>query len=176
MTTKPTRPRRRLYTGLLAVQSAVIVVAAALFLVGVLGFVPGITAQLDALQLAGHRSGARLFDVFQVSVLLNLVHIALAIVGLLLVRTYARSRAYLLGAGAFFLGLWVWGLLVHRDSSANLLPVNNADNWLHLGFGVTMIVLALTLAGARVPTGAGGEILVLPDELDQQPPPSTDLR
>jgi hypothetical protein len=42
------------------------------------------------------------------------------------------------------------------------LPLNNADNWLHLGIGVTMIVLALTLAGARVPTGSGGEILVPP--------------
>ena len=52
--------------------------------------------------------------------------------------------------------------MVSPNSTANALPVNNADNWLHLGVGVTMVVLALTLAGAREPTGAGGEILVQP--------------
>jgi hypothetical protein len=162
MTTKPPRPKRRLYTGLLAVQSAAIVVSSVLLLVGVLGFVPGITTRLDALQLAGHRSEASLFGVFEVSVLLNLIHVAVGLAGLMLVRTYARARAYLLGGGLLFVGLWVWGLLVNFNSTANMLPVNNADNWLHLGIGVTMIVLALTLAGARVPTGAGGEILVQP--------------
>jgi hypothetical protein len=162
MTTKPSRPKRRLYTGLLAVQSAAIVVSAALLLIGVLGFVPGVTTKLDALQLAGNRSAARLFDIFEVSVLLNFIHVAVGLVGLMLVRTYARARTFLLGGGLVFIGLWIWGLLVNLNSPANLLPVNNADNWLHLGIGVAMIVLALTLAGARVPTGAGGEILVQP--------------
>lgn len=160
MTTKPTRPKRRLYTGLLAVQSAAIVVSAALLLVGVAGFLPGITTKLDALQLAGNRSEARLFDVFEVSVLLNLIHVAVGIVGLALMRTYARARAYLLGGGLLFLGLWIWGLVVNPNGAANIFPVNNADNWLHLGLGVTMVVLALTLAGAKMPTGAGGEILI----------------
>jgi hypothetical protein len=162
MTTKPTRPKRRLYTGLLAVQSAAIVVSAALLLVGVLGFVPGVTTKIDALQLAGNRSEARLFDMFEVSVVLNLIHIAVGVAGLTLVRTYARARAYLLGGGLLFLGLWIWGLIVNPNGAANVLPVNNADNWLHFGIGVSMIVLALTLAGAKAPTGAGGEILVQP--------------
>lgn len=162
MTTDPPRPKRRLYTGLLAVQSAAIVVAAALLLLGVSGFVPGITTHLAALRLSGHRSEARLFDIFEVSVLLNFIHIALGIAGLMLAHTFARSRAYLLGGGLLVIGLWIWGLLVNPGSTANVLPVNNADNWLHLGIGVTMVVLALTLAGARLPTGAGGEILVRP--------------
>ncbi|MET0699577.1 MAG: DUF4383 domain-containing protein [Mycobacterium sp.] len=164
MTTKPSRPKRRLYTGLLAVQSAAIVVSAFLLLIGVLGFVPGVTTKLDALQLAGNLSEARLFDIFEVSVLLNLIHVAVGLVGLMMVRTYARARAYLLGGGLVFVGIWIWGLLVNFNSPANLLPVNNADNWLHMGIGVAMVVLALTLAGARVPTGAGGEILVQPAE------------
>jgi hypothetical protein len=176
MTTKPSRPKRRLYTGLLAVQSAAIVVSAVLLLIGVLGFVPGITTKLDALQLAGNLSEARLFDMFEVSVVLNLIHVAVGLVGLMMVRTYARSRTYLLAGGLVFLGMWIWGLLINLNSPANLLPVNNADNWLHLGIGVTMVVLALTLAGARVPTGAGGEILVQPAEMDQHSPPTNDLR
>ncbi|MCV7227830.1 DUF4383 domain-containing protein [Mycolicibacterium komossense] len=156
--------KRRTYTGLLAVQGAAIVMGAAFLLIGILGFTPGVTAHLDSIQLVGYRSGALLFDVFQVSVVQNLSHVAFGIVGLLLARSYAMARAYLLIGGLLFLGLWIWGLLMHPVSAANVLPINNADNWLHLGLGVTMTVLALTLAGARVPTGAGGEELVPPPE------------
>jgi Domain of unknown function (DUF4383) len=162
MTTDGSHQKRRIYTGLLAVQSAAVVVGAAFLLIGILGFVPGITTHLNALQLAGHRSGALLFDIFAVSVLHNLIHIAVGIAGLILARSYVKARAYLLGGGLLFVGAWIWGLFLHPADPANVLPLNNADNWLHLGIGVTMIVLALTLAGARVPTGSGGEILVPP--------------
>jgi hypothetical protein len=162
MTTDGSHQKRRIYTGLLAVQSAAVFVAAAFLLIGILGFVPGITTHLNTLQFVGHRSGALLFDIFSVSVLHNLIHIALGIAGLILARTYARARAYLLGGGLLFVGAWIWGLFLHPADPANVLPLNNSDNWLHLGVGVTMIVLALTLAGARVPTGSGGEVLVQP--------------
>jgi hypothetical protein len=162
MTTDGSHQKRRIYTGLLAVQSAAVLVAAAFLLIGVLGFVPVITTHLDTMQLAGHGSGALLFDVFAVSVVHNLIHIALGIAGLLLASSYARARAYLLGGGSLFIGAWIWGLFLHRGDPANVLPLNNSDNWLHLGIGVTMILLALTLAGAKVPTGARGEVLLPP--------------
>ncbi|CAN5598914.1 hypothetical protein BH09ACT8_BH09ACT8_38070 [soil metagenome] len=162
MTSDKPRLRRRVYAGLLAVQGAAIVVGAAFLLMGILGFTPGVTAHLNSMQLAGYRSGALLFDVFQTSVVQNLVHVAFGIVGLLLARSYALARAYLLVGGLVFLGFWIWGLLMDPHSAANFLPVNDADNWLHLGIGITMTVLALTLAGARAPTGAGGEVLVPP--------------
>ena len=113
---------------------------------------------------AGHQSGAALFGVFQVSVLHNLFHLLMGVAGLALARSYARSRAYLLGGGVVFLALWIYGLTTRPDGPANILPVSSADNWLHFGLGLAMIILALTLAGARVPTGARGE--VLPTEMD----------
>jgi hypothetical protein len=162
MTTDQPRQRRRVYSGLLAVQGAAIVVGAAFLLIGILGFTPGVTAHLDSIRLGGNRSAALLFDVFQTSVIQNLAYVAIGVAGLLLARTYALARTYLLVGGVVFLGLWVWGLLMDPRSPANFLPINNADNWLHLGIGITMTVLALTLAGAKAPTGAGGEILVPP--------------
>ena len=162
MTTDKPRQRRRVYSGLLAVQGAAIVVGAAFLLLGILGFTPGVTAHLDSMQLAGYRSAAVLFDIFQTSVVQNLVHVVFGVVGLLLARSYAMARTYLLVGGLVFLGLWIWGLLLDPHSVANFLPINSADNWLHLGIGTTMTVLALTLAGARAPTGAGGEVLVPP--------------
>ena len=44
-------------------------------LVGVLGFIPGITTNYGAMTFAGHESGAMLLGVFRVSVLHNIVHL-----------------------------------------------------------------------------------------------------
>ena len=65
----------------MAVQGAAVLVAAAFLVIGVLGFVPGVTTHLDQLQWAGHHSGAELFGVFEVSVLHNLMHLAFGVIG-----------------------------------------------------------------------------------------------
>ncbi len=162
-TQKSSRLKRPSFT-LLAVQCAAILVGSVLLAMGILGFIPGVTTDIDSMRWAGHQSGAALFGVFQVSVVLNLFHVLMGIAGLVLARSYARSRTYLLGGGVVFLGLWIHGLVTAPDGPANILPVNGADTWLHFGFGVAMVILALTLAGARVPTGARGE--VLPTEME----------
>ncbi|MFF5180425.1 DUF4383 domain-containing protein [Micromonospora sp. NPDC000316] len=124
--------------------------AAVLFLlVGVLGFVPGITSGTADLRFAGHDSGAHLFGVFQVSALHNLVHLLFGVAGLVLARTVDGARAFLVGGGAVYLVLWVYGLAVGHDTGANVLPVNDADDWLHLGLGVGMIALGLLTGRAR---------------------------
>ena len=55
---------------------------------------------------------------------------------------------YLIIGGLVYLALWIYGLAVDHQSDANFVPVNNADNWLHLGLGVGMIVLGLIGWGA----------------------------
>lgn len=69
-------------------------------LIGVLGFIPGITQNFDELDFTGHQSDAELFGIFQVSVLLNAIHIVLGLAGLALSRTAAGARSYLIGPGA----------------------------------------------------------------------------
>jgi uncharacterized membrane protein YiaA len=137
---------------LMAVQGAAVIVAAVFLIVGVLGFLPGVTSRYDQLQLIGHHSGAMLFGVFAVSGLHNAVHMAFGVAGLAMARTYALARAYFLLGGLLYLGLWVYGLLIDHGSSANFVPVNNADNWLHFGLGLGMVLLGLTLAGQHDPT------------------------
>jgi hypothetical protein len=136
----------------MAVQSAAMIVGAAFVVLGILGFIPGVTADLDTLQWAGHHSGATLFGIFAISVLHNLLHLTIGVLGFVMARTYAAARAYFLGAGLIYLALSVHGLLIDPDSAADVLPVNNADNWLHLGLGIGMVLLGLTLAGQRDPT------------------------
>jgi hypothetical protein len=135
----------------MAVQAAALLVAGGFILIGVLGFIPGVTTDYGLLDWAGPHSGAKLFGVFAVSGLHNVIHLTSGVVGVALARTYAASRAYLLGGGAVYVAIWLHGLLMGRRS-ANLLPVNGPDNWLHFGIGVVMVLLGITLAGQRDPT------------------------
>jgi hypothetical protein len=132
------------------VQSLAALVGVVFLLVGILGFVPGITTHYGDLSFAGHNSGAKLLGIFQVSVLHNIVHLLFGIVGLVLAKTIEGARTFLVGGGAVYLVLWVIGLV----GAGNWIPVNTADNWLHFGLGVGMILVGVVAgrSAARVPT------------------------
>ncbi|MGH3675249.1 MAG: DUF4383 domain-containing protein [Mycobacterium sp.] len=136
----------------MAVQGAAVLIGAAFLVVGVLGFIPWVTTDYDELQWAGHHSGAKLFGVFAVSGLHNVLHLLFGAAGFFMARSYATSRAYLLVGGLAYLALWVYGLLVDHANPANFVPVNGATNWLHFGLGTGMVLLGLTLAGQHDPT------------------------
>ncbi|HEY8472878.1 MAG TPA: DUF4383 domain-containing protein [Natronosporangium sp.] len=135
------------------VQLAAVVISVVFLLVGILGFIPGITTDFDQLSFAGHESEAMLLGVFQVSILHNIVHLLFGIVGLALARTVAGARGYLIGGGVIYAVLWLYGLVIDHETDANFVPFNDADNWLHLGLAVVMVALGLLLtprlAGTR---------------------------
>ena len=128
------------------VQVVALLAGAAFLLVGVLGFVPGITSGFSDLSFAGRQSEAHLLGLFQISVLHNIVHLLFGIAGLAAARTVGAARGFLLGAGAIYLALTVYGFLIGHDSPANFVPVNAADNVLHLGLGLGMVAAGLVLA------------------------------
>jgi hypothetical protein len=134
------------------VQAAAVLVGAVFLLVGVLGFIPGITTDYDSLEAAGHESHAMLLGIFQVSVLHNIVHLLFGAAGLALARTASTARAFLIGGGVVYLVLWLYGLVIDKTSQANFVPLNTADDWLHFVLGVGMIGLGVVL-GRR--PGAG---------------------
>ena len=132
-----------------AVQTAAGLVGAVFLLVGILGFIPGITTNYSTMQFAGHESQAMLFGIFQVSILHNIVHLLFGVAGLSMMRSAGAARTFLIGGGLIYLALLVYGLIVGSESTANFVPLNNADNWLHLGLAIGMTGLGLAL-------GAGG--------------------
>jgi len=132
-----------------AVQQAAFVVGVTFLLVGILGFIPGITTNYDTLTFASHDSDAKLLGVFEVSVLHNIVHLLFGVVGLAMARTAASARSYLIGGGVVYLVLWLYGLLIDKESSANFVPVNSADDWLHFVLGLGMIGLGVVLTRNR---------------------------
>ena len=134
------------------VQTAAVVVSAVFLLVGVLGFIPGITTDFDTMEFAGHESEAMLLGIFQVSVLHNIVHLLFGIVGLAAARTASGAMYYLIVGGIVYLVLWIYGLIIDLDDDANFVPFNDADNWLHLVLGLGMVALGFVLGrstGAR---------------------------
>jgi hypothetical protein len=127
------------------VQIAAAVVGVVFLLVGILGFIPGVTTNYDQFAAAGHGSGALLLGVFAVSVLHNIVHLLFGVAGLAMARTPAGARNFLIWGGVVYLVLWLYGLLIDHGSQANFVPVNTADNWLHLVLAVAMIGLGVAL-------------------------------
>jgi hypothetical protein len=120
-------------------QTLALVFGIAFLGVGVLGFIPGITTNLGDIKFAGNDSPAELLGIFQVSILHNIVHLLFGIAGIAMSRAWDSARTYLLGAGAIYLVLFVYGLFVGDTSDANFVPVNDADNWLHLLLGVGLL-------------------------------------
>lgn len=138
------------------IQTVATVVGATFLVVGVAAFIPGITTHLyGGLHFAGHDGNAALLGIFDVSILHNLVHLAFGVFGLMLARTAAGSRNFLVGGGAIYLVLWIYGLLIDKQSGANFVPLDSADNWLHFALGAGMLTLGLIL-GRKAATAPSG--------------------
>lgn len=131
------------------VQYAALAFGVVFLLVGIAGFIPGITTGYDTLQFAGHHSEAMLLGLFQVSILHNIVHLLFGIVGALVRRSPVGSFHYLLWGGIVYAALWLYGLFINAESGANFVPLNTPDNWLHFGLAIVMIGSALVLNRRR---------------------------
>ena len=125
------------------VRTFAMTVGAVFLLVGVLGFVPGITTHYSSMSFAGHMSGAKLLGIFQISILHNIVHLLFGVAGLVMGRRADTAATYLVGGGVIYIVLWIYGLLVSAGSKANFVPLNTADDWLHLVLGLGMIALGI---------------------------------
>ena len=114
-------------------------------LVGIAGFIPGITTNLyDGLNFAGDSGEAELLGLFQVSVLHNIVH-ALFGVGIFMAATPEGARTFLIGSGAIYLVLFLLGIIGGGD----WVPINSADNWLHIGLAIGLLGLGFGLTRDR---------------------------
>jgi hypothetical protein len=151
MVSRSTSAAARRAMGRPLVRTLAAAVGALFLLLGILGFIPGITTDYYDIRFAGHDSTAKLLGVFQVSILHNIIHLAFGVAGLALARSVAGARTFLLGGGAIYLVLWLYGVVVHQGSTANFVPFNTADNWLHFFLGVGMI--GLGVVSTRRPVG-----------------------
>jgi hypothetical protein len=134
------------------VQNVARLVGIVFLLIGVAGFIPGVTTNLyEGLEFAGDDGTAELLGLFEVSVLHNIVHGLFGIAGLALAATASGARTYLIGGGAIYLALFLLGIVGGGD----WIPLNDGDNWLHLVLGAGMIGLGvITTRESRVTSTA----------------------
>jgi len=150
-----TRPGDSTVYAATVVQKIALVFGIVFLLAGIAGFIPGLTHSAEHLAGAGAHSEAQLLGVFQVSVLHNLVHLAFGVVGVLVVARAAVARMYLIWGGLVYFVVWLYGLFAVTSDQLNVLPVNDADNWLHLALALGMLLLGIFVNGApRLPRTA----------------------
>jgi Domain of unknown function (DUF4383) len=92
---------------------------------------------------------------FEVNGWHNLVHILSGLLGLAAASNRASARAYALGFGAVYLVVTIWGFITGDQVLFGLLPVNGADNVLHLLIALAGIAAGLASDPRRDRVAAG---------------------
>jgi len=121
------------------------VAGATLVLAGIVGFFYsasfGSPGDVDAM-----------FGIFDVNGWQNVVHILTGSVGLVAFAAGAGpARQYALGLGAAYLVIAVWGFVTGGDDSIlGIVPVNTADNVLHLLVGLAGLAAGLAAPEKRL--------------------------
>jgi hypothetical protein len=93
------------------------------------------------------------FGILSVNGWHNVVHIATGVLGLAAASTYASARGYALGLGIVYIVVAIWGFVIGSgDSILSIVPVNTADNVLHLLIGITGLAAAAATPAVAAPT------------------------
>lgn len=110
--------------------------------VGVAGFIPGLVvepAPPPESQMIVEGAHVRLFGLFPVNWLHNLVHIVFGAWGIAAYRRFSSARTYAKSVAVIYAILAVMGLIPGLQTAFGLVPLYSHDIWLH-------IVIALAAA------------------------------
>ena len=127
MTPRESRTPAQLYSLLFGIT---------LLVVGIVGF-----AVNSSFGAGSNVQGDNLI-VFEVNGWHNLVHIASGLLGIALARRNDTARLFALGFGAVYLLVTIYGFVDGNDV-ISLIPVNTADNFLHLAIAAAGIAAGL---------------------------------
>jgi hypothetical protein len=102
--------------------------------IGILGFIPGITYKAHII------GKAHLFGVFQVNGVLNCVHLVTGIVGYLVSRVSLRaSQLFFQVFGIVYVAVGLIGFGYGSRDIFGIMANNLADTWLHLVAGLVSL-------------------------------------
>ena len=118
-----------------------LIFGAVLLLVGIVGF-----AADAGFDTGTGIDGDKLLGIFEVNGIHNLVHIASGALLLALSPKRATARLGAIGFGVVYLLVTIIGF-IQGDNVVGLIPVNSADNFLHLAISVLGIAAGLMSSG-----------------------------
>jgi hypothetical protein len=99
--------------------------------VGVGGFVPGLTQPHDHPNLTVEAASGMELGLFPVNALHNLVHILFGVWGLVAARTFSAARTYARVVAIAYALLTILGLIPATNTTFGLVPIYGHDVWLH---------------------------------------------
>jgi ABC-type multidrug transport system permease subunit len=120
----------------------------AFILIGLAGF-----AATGMSMTADHTLAPRLFGLFPVNALHNVVHLVFGVWGVLGARSYGGARAYLLGAGLTYLVLAALGYIT--PNGLGLVPLGGNDIGLHLFLGLGLLLSGMVTTRRDADVGRG---------------------
>ena len=103
----------------------------AFLLIGLSGFVPGISPAHDHPGLAVQTGSAMALSLFPVNLLHNLFHLVFGVWGLIAARSVGAARAYGRAVAVIYGLLAIMGLIPVADTTFGLVPIYGNDVWLH---------------------------------------------
>ena len=120
-------------------QVYALVLGAVLVLVGILGFF------VEPSFGIGDDAQRGILIAFDINGWHNVVHLLSGIVGLALASTAAKARLFCIGYGAVYVLVTILGFVVGDGGLLlDIIPINTADNLLHLAIAVTGIGVGLS--------------------------------
>jgi len=99
--------------------------------VGVAGFIPGITTPHTHPEVTAQSGLGLLFGLFPVNLLHNIVHVLFGIWGIAAARSLGGARTYFRAVAVIYAILGVMGLIPALRSTFGLIPLYGNDIWLH---------------------------------------------
>ena len=103
----------------------------AFLLIGLSGFVPGLSPVHDHPGLAVDAGSRMAMGLFPVNVLHNIVHLAFGAWGLIASRSVGGARAYGKAVAIIYGLLAIMGLIPAANTTFGLVPIYGNDIWLH---------------------------------------------
>ncbi|HEX2139967.1 MAG TPA: DUF4383 domain-containing protein [Woeseiaceae bacterium] len=118
----------------MAIRYFALIYGVVFLLVGIAGFIPGFVMPLEAEhpELAIEAGAGRLFGLFPVNVVHNLVHVVFGVWGLLAWRSIPGSVKYARAVAVIYGLFFIMGLIPLLQTTFGLVPLYGHDVWLHV--------------------------------------------
>jgi hypothetical protein len=130
------------------------VFGAVFLIVGIGGFIPGLTQPHEHPDLAVTAASGMELGLFPVNVLHNLVHIAFGVWGLAVASRVDAARLYARVVAISYALLTILGLIPATNTVFGLVPIYGHDVWLHALLAAVAAYFGFAWRGADTPAGA----------------------
>jgi Domain of unknown function (DUF4383) len=124
-------------------------VGAVLVIAGIIGFFYSAGFDTGVTGVAGDTD--KVFGLLDVNGWHNLVHIALGLLALAVAGSPSAARTYCLAVGLLYVVLALWGFIDSDNIILGLIPLNTADDFLHLILGLTGLAAGAATSAATRP-------------------------